>query len=274
MCRGSSMFAVIPAINGGKDPGAVGIVTEKHINLDVAASFKERLLYWGLDTTLTRDGDYTVEVADRCFIANSSKAKVFISIHSNAGGGTGFESYRLPGSVEGEKLQACIHKALTPLLAAFVAESQILTATALEAEPVEIPMTLSDGELEAWIRDRGPKATRWYVLANTKMPGVLVENLFVDHPEDARLLQNPAFLRQLGYVLADGVADYLGVTSKPYHCSPKLKPVIEWARQVGLSAPAAGHDYTLPISEERFLAILQRLPGLFNLKGEIEWKPK
>ena len=254
------MSVVVDPGHGGSDQGAVGLVVEKEKALAIALATRSRLQEYGLKVLMTRSDDSAVSLAERVAVANKAGAKVLLSIHINAGGGTGFESYRYPGSVEGAKLQAAIHKALIPVLADSVTEHGILTATALEAEPVDIPLSLSGDALEAWIRDRGQKEARWYVLANTKMPGVLCECLFVDHPDDAKLLKDPAFLKKLGAAIADGVAAYLGVQfSADYICSAQFAAAIVQARQRGLSNPGLGHDYRQPISEERFWAIIARL---------------
>ncbi|MDQ7790208.1 MAG: N-acetylmuramoyl-L-alanine amidase [Clostridia bacterium] len=253
------MSVVVDPGHGGSDPGAVGLVVEKEKALAIALATRNRLQEYGLKVLMTRSDDSAVSLAERVAVANKAGAKVFLSIHINAGGGTGFESYRFPGSVEGAKLQAAIHKALIPVLADSVTEHGILTATALEAEPVDIPLSLSGDTLEAWIRDRGQKEARWYVLANTKMPGVLCECLFVDHPDDAKLLKDPAFLKKLGAAIADGVANYLGGEKVDYKVDPEFAKAVQQAREKGLSNPGKGHDYTQPLTEQRFWAIIARL---------------
>lgn len=165
------MLVCLDPGHGGTDPGAVGYVTEKNVNLEIARAAERRLLLWGANVVLTRDRDQTVSLADRCQIANG--ADVFVSIHCNAGGGTGFESFR---ATDGDqKLQECIHGKVAGL----------------------------------GVADRGQKARDWYVLRNVPMPAVLVECLFVDTVEDAALLKDPAFIEKMGCAIADGIAEYL-----------------------------------------------------------------
>ena len=95
------------------------------------------------------------------------------------------------------------------------------------------------------------------------MPGVLLECLFVDHPEDARLLKDPEFLKKMGAAIADGVAAYLEVMpvaeDKGYKVTPDFAKAVEQAREKGLSNPGKDHDYTQPLSEERFWALMARM---------------
>lgn len=222
--------------HGGSDPGAVGYVVEKDIALDVAMAVKERLLqYRGVAVRMTRTTDIrlgpttTEDLAARARIANRAGADVFLSIHCNAASppGTGFESFRYPGSAAGEKLQAAIHRRIPGL----------------------------------GIRDRGAKAGNLQVLRQTNMPAVLAECLFVNRVEDARLLKDSGFLKRMGTALADGVADYLGVEpmGRNYKAGKDFVTVVEKARAKGLSTPGPGHDYTAPLTEERFWALVARI---------------
>lgn len=201
-------LVVLDPGHGGADPGAVGFVVEKDINLDIAKHARARLRqYKNVEVVMTREGDQTVSLAERVRLANERKADVFVSIHCNAGGGEGFESYRYPGSVEGLLLQNAVHDEIWTWLVSVYG----IFPTALEAEPVEFPEGLAGDALEAWIKDRGRKAERFYVLKNTVMPAVLLECLFVDDERDAMLLQDANFRYQLGVRIADGIANYLGL---------------------------------------------------------------
>lgn len=217
--------------HGGADPGAVGYVTEKHVVLEIARAAERRLLSCpGVDVVLTRTDDRYLDLSTRAGIANHIGADVLVSIHANAGGGTGFESFRQPGTgANAQRLQQCIHAHIPGLN----------------------------------VKDRGAKEMNLQVLREARMPAVLCECLFVDHPTDAELLKDSRFLRLMGTALADGVADYLGVRmldkEQDYKANEAFRATVELARAKGLSAPGPGHDYTKPLSEERFWAIIARL---------------
>ncbi|GAJ44909.1 hypothetical protein GT2_23_00630 [Parageobacillus thermoglucosidasius NBRC 107763] len=55
--------------------------------------------YEGIEVHYTRTDDRFLELSERAELANKLKADYFISIHINAGGGTGFESYIYSGNV-------------------------------------------------------------------------------------------------------------------------------------------------------------------------------
>lgn len=77
--------------HGGKDPGAVGgSWLEKNINLEAALYIGPRLVEHGFEVGYTR----TTDVFDGDLVGRGKKAKgydYFLSLHCNAGGGTGAE---------------------------------------------------------------------------------------------------------------------------------------------------------------------------------------
>lgn len=82
----------LDAGHGGKDPGAVGNkLCEDNINLDVTLKAGAILLRNGVNVAYSRTTDVFIELEDRCEKANAAKADLFVSIHHNAGGGTGAE---------------------------------------------------------------------------------------------------------------------------------------------------------------------------------------
>lgn len=167
--------------HGGRDPGAVANgLREADVALDVAlaAALREK---HGAEVLLTREADAYVPLRERVRRANAWGADLFVSVHANAGGGAGFESYRCPGAPERTRL---LHAAVHRELAAFFAR---------HGRP-----------------DRGAKLRRFYVLRATRMPAVLLECLFLDDPDDAALLAQADFRRKLGEAIAAAVAGALG----------------------------------------------------------------
>jgi len=205
-------IVVLDPGHGGKDPGAVGFeLAEKDVVLRLALMVRDELLSgWQVDVRLTRDSDVFVGLSDRAAFANRLGASLFVSLHCNAGGGTGFESY--------------IHPAAKP-------------ATANIQQVIH-------GEVMAYlrkhgVRDRGMKKANLAVCRETKMPAVLLECLFIDTLHDNRLLRDESFLRGLAKAIASGIAKVLGlkVKAKP---APKpaaaTKPGVLYKVQVGAFA--------------------------------------
>lgn len=166
---------IIDPGHGGKekgvfDPGAVaGGLRECDLALDISKRVKIKLEPYEADVQIGPQGS----LFDRVKIANELKADFFLSIHINAGGGTGFESYVYPTAPEVTKqLQGSIHKTVM----AYLSTKDVI--------------------------DRGKKQKQLYVLHNTTMPALLLECLFIDHPEDAAKLKDAVFLDGLANNIA------------------------------------------------------------------------
>ncbi|MED5041469.1 N-acetylmuramoyl-L-alanine amidase [Geobacillus stearothermophilus] len=182
--------------HGGSDPGAVAnglqekVLTHKIV--EYAMDYLEAN-YTGFEQRTTRTGDQTLTLSQRAKMANDWGADVFISVHINAGKGTGFESYVYNGGVSSQTvaLQNVLHDEILAAMRQF-----------------------------GNITDRGKKRANYAVLRETKMPAVLTENLFIDS-NDAKLLKNEAFLKAVGEAHARGIAKFLGL---PQKAKPQPQP--------------------------------------------------
>lgn len=82
---------VLDAGHGGKDPGAIGSYSqEKDIALAVTLKVREILKREAsaMKVSLTREGDYFIELKERHAIANKTNGDLFVSIHVNSTVGT------------------------------------------------------------------------------------------------------------------------------------------------------------------------------------------
>src|SRR5690554_6390133 len=179
--------------HGGSDPGAAANgLREKDLTLAIAKECNRVLNeeYEGVQTKMSRTGDTYPSLSARTKAANNWGADYFVSIHINAGGGTGFESYIYNGSVSSKtkEYQKKVH--------------QVIAA--------------GDG----WA-DRGMKRANFAVLRETRMSALLTENGFVDRKEDAAKLKDSKFIDLLGELHADGIAKALGLKKKS---KPASKP--------------------------------------------------
>lgn len=108
----------------------------------------------------------------RCDIVNSlcdqygNDRCVFVSLHSNAGGGRGFEIWTSPGQTKSDKYA-----------------DYFVNSFAVRFPEVKIRKDISDGDAD--------KESKFYVLVNTKCPAILPEFLFFDNYEDYQLLKRP-----------------------------------------------------------------------------------
>lgn len=169
--------------HGGIDSGAaVSGLREKDLALDIAVKTRDALALYAADVYMTRDFDVDIEPAERAEMANKLGAGYFLSIHINAGGGTGFESFvHTNAGGRSIALREIIHSRLSSFYS-------------------------SSG-----FADRGRKRANFAVLRLTWMPAVLLENLFIDTPGDAAKLADPAFRSQVAGAITAGLVQALGL---------------------------------------------------------------
>lgn len=177
--------------HGGYDPGAIGNgLKEKDLTLDICFRLKPLLEFNGISVILTREGDHAVgylendlngELRARVERAELAKADLFVSVHINAGGGTGVEVLiiGLGGKAE-------------------IAAKKVL------------PFLVQTG---GWT-NRGIKTQNIMVLRETSMPAILTENGFIDKTVDAEKLREPNFRQALAVAHAKGICDYFGIQYK------------------------------------------------------------
>ncbi|MCA1056487.1 N-acetylmuramoyl-L-alanine amidase [Rossellomorea aquimaris] len=186
---------IIDPGHGGVDPGArYKGYEEKTLNLNLALKVRDYLQNrYDVKILMTRSDNKTLSLEERSDYANRTSADFFLSIHHNAGGGRGFESYTFNGSVSSETLdyQKVIHDA-------FIKRLKKNYRTVI---------------------DRGQKRANFHVLRETKMPSLLVEVLFIDNDADLAVLTNPSFNNDAAAFLAEGVAAALSLPEKQSEAS-------------------------------------------------------
>ncbi len=201
--------------HGGAYPGAVySGAEEQYVNLLIALEARSVLQSRGHSVSMSRTGDTTVCSTDiatwhwddddeqyylyeddttgaypipyddlqaRCDKANSAEADIFISIHNNAGGGTGTETYYNSWET-----------------ATDTGPSKTL-ATYLQTEIVA-----SAGTTNRKVDDVGYYVIRW-----ANMPAALVEVAFLDSTTDRTKLLSLDFRHKVAVGIANAVDRYL-----------------------------------------------------------------
>lgn len=119
----------------------------------------------------------TASLRQRSNMANSWGADYFVSIHCNAGGGTGTEVYSYIYGSDAYNLAEKI-------------QDKIVSATGLS--------------------DRGVKVANFSVLARSNMPAVLVESAFIDSAKDAKLLGSDSGKEIIAKAICEGILSHLG----------------------------------------------------------------
>lgn len=129
-------------------------------------------------------------LANRVSMANKFKADLFVSIHTNAGGGDGCEVYWTGSNKNTEKLaKLCLENILEDKLN----------------------------------NSRGVKKSAFYVLKYTNMPACLVETGFGDNVEDRKSIDTLKERQAFGEALTEAVCEYFNVKYKG-ESKPTEKP--------------------------------------------------
>ena len=170
----------LDAGHGGIYSGAYYEKTmEKDLTLAITLRVAQLLEEKGCRVVLTRSGDQTVDLYDRCDIANDAGVDIFVSIHCNASVVSstfqGTFTYAYPGSREGAKL-----------------------ARTLQAATVAATGSI----------DRGLLTEDFVVLRETDMPAALVETGFMTCHEELMRLKDPDYQEKLAQGIAQGVENY------------------------------------------------------------------
>ena len=138
----------------------------------------------GVKVQLTRERDTYVSLSDRVALSKRAEPDLFLSLHANAGGGRGFESfiYRGLGAMDpAVKMQEALHKSIMAALGRW--------------------QTV----------DRGKKKAAFYVLKYNRCPAVLIESLFLDNVREAGIWREPVFADTLAGGVVKGIEAALGV---------------------------------------------------------------
>lgn len=141
----------------GQDRGAVGIITEEEIINNVGGLVIKKLKDLGhtvIQVRPTSATSVTNSLEQRTSKANNNNVDLYVSIHANAGGGTGTEVY----TYKGKELK--------------------------EARNV------LDNLVSLGFKNRGIKGDSLYVIGHTKANSMLIEVCFIDTQKDIELYRS------------------------------------------------------------------------------------
>ena len=173
--------------HGGDDPGAVGYLVEKEVNLVEALACRDFLQAHGVEVAMSRTTDENDPVTTEIEKCNAFEPDLSIDIHNNSGGGNGFEAYyHYKGAL-----------------------SQTL-AENIEAEVKAI------GPTSRGCKTRINSSGRDYYafICETICPAVICEGCFVDNAEDVKIADTPEKQKAFGIAYARGILKTLGISIK------------------------------------------------------------
>ena len=151
---------------------------EWEFNNDVATRIAHKLAAAGVRSRLLVTETKDISLSERCSRVNNICSMhgrencILISIHANAGGGTGFEVFTSPGNTPADDYATMIIESIK------------------ETFPNEkIRSDHSDGDAD--------KEARFYILQKSQCPAILTENLFMDNEADCRKLMDNDFREKI-----------------------------------------------------------------------------
>ncbi len=163
--------------------GANGL-REQDVTYQIAWHLQDQLKKYGISVVLTREtptqnlgASVNSSLKKRAEICNRENCDYFLSIHCNAGGGTGCEVLVVKKGGQAEVLATNVLETLTKQFA---------------------------------LRSRGVKEANLLVLRETDCPAILVETAFLDHPSDAQLLKNKQ--KEFSSAIAFGILHFLKIS--------------------------------------------------------------
>ena len=169
--------------HGGSDPGAVGYLVEKDVNLTMATACRDFLVAYGVDVCMSRTKDENDTVSQEVAECNAYAPDLAIDVHNNSGGGNGFEVFHTIHGGTGKTLAQNIEKHVK--------------AMGQNSRGVKTRQGTS-GDYYAFIRE-------------TVAPAVIVEGVFVDTKADAAQADTLAEQQAFGVAYAKGILDTLGL---------------------------------------------------------------
>ena len=228
------MIIVLDKGHGEKDPGAVGNGLQEAMLTDqIGNSVAKYLSGYNVTVLFAPRGS----LSSRASFANQNKADFFLSIHVNSGGGTGYESYTHLNAPQGAlKIAEGIHTHIASMYA------------------------------QRGFKDRGLKRANFQVLRETKMPSMLIENLFIDNKNDAEFLKGNT--DGIGKQIADALVKAFdlkrrdAVVERPEHRTIDQweLDVMKWAEDAKLITSGIHHPYET--ADKSFvLAVIKNLKG-------------
>ena len=188
-CSLQELSVAIDPGHGGVDSGTKDGYGnfEKAINLDIALHLRTQLSQGGLKVVMTRETDTDLasfmigktgrhrrDLLGRIRTARDKRCRYLISIHcdwSPQQGRCGASVFYNSSSPESEKLAGSIQEELNQIL--------------------KKPGRVAPG--------------RYFILRQKEITGVLVETGFLSNPDEARLLRNQDYQKQLALAIAKGI---------------------------------------------------------------------
>ena len=173
--------------HGGSDPGASKYLVEKDVNLTIAKACRDELKAHGVTVKMSRTKDEDDPISEVVKECNTFNPDLAVDIHSNAGGGDGFEAI------------VAIKKDLGHTL-----------AKNIEAEVKKL------GQNSRGLKTKANTSGADYFgfIRSVKAPSIILEGVFVDNKKDVKISDTIAEQKAFGVAYAKGILKTLGIAEE------------------------------------------------------------
>lgn len=175
------------------------------LNSRVATKVCEILNRNGIETLRLDDitGNTDIDLNTRCRNANNANVDLVVSIHYNAGGGTGIETY-------------------------------VYNETLKNGETGRIATLINNKAVEkTGMKNRGVKTKDLAIIRDTKMKACLIECGFMDNEHDTPIIITEEYANKVSNGIAEGILAYYNIERKEEETENKEnKSIVDLANEV------------------------------------------
>lgn len=192
---------IIDPGHGGQDPGALGPkgLKEKDVVLAISQLLAKMLKESGVEVKLTREEDRAAQLQSRIALANTLKARLFLSIHCNSYTSSLAKGVEIWHSLKGDYGDI------------FHAEAK-RTAAIIQQELVN-GTGLSDRGIKTRLVEQKSSALYgldyFAVIRQVKCPSLIIELGFINNPVEEALLGSPTFQEKASQSILRGLVKAL-----------------------------------------------------------------
>ena len=198
--KASLKHVVIDPGHGGSDTGAIGyqngkaVLYEKNLNLDIAQRLTQYLSAAGVRTTMLRDSDTSILLADRPHMANLMRADLLVGIHNN--------DYKPNRQASGTEVY---FTNLNQDLSRYGISSKRL------AQLTQSELVPALGTIDRQIRNGETLS----VIRRAKMPAIIVEGVYLSNANDLALALTDAYRENYAKATATAIIKALNESVSP-----------------------------------------------------------
>ena len=155
------------------------------LNSRIASKVCEKLTTIGIETIRLDDisGNVDIPLNTRTKNANNANVDLVVSIHHNAGGGTGTETY-------------------------------VYNTACLNGETGKLARIINDKVVEkTGMKNRGVKIGDFAIIRDTKMPACLIECGFMDNANDTLIILTEDFANKVAEGIVEAISEYYSIST-------------------------------------------------------------